>query len=223
VMVKIPDSLAKHTLEVCARTRDLFDLDADPQMIAAGLGEMAASSPGRRVPGCWDGFEVAVRAVCGQQITVKAATLLAGKLAARFGQMLPGEAHQLRYHFPTPDALAAAELESIITCGTIRTRAVTIQELAKQICAGNLNLSPTDIPKETIEQLKSIPGVGDWTAQYICMRALRWPDAFPASDLVIMKRLKVTRQRDAEAIADNWRPWRAYAAMHLWQREEANL
>ncbi len=222
VVLQIPDALAKYTLEICARIRDLFDLDADPQIISGRLGTIAASSPGRRVPGCWDGFEVAVRAVCGQQISVKAATILTGKLAARFGVQQAPTVDDLRYHFPTPDAMAAADLESIITCGTIRTRAVTIQELAKQISDATLRLSPTADPERTIARLKTISGVGDWTAQYVCMRALRWPDAFPAADLVIMKRLKVTRQRDAEALAEEWRPWRAYAAMHLWQRKETD-
>jgi AraC family transcriptional regulator of adaptative response / DNA-3-methyladenine glycosylase II len=212
--------------QVVSRCRRLFDLDADPQAIAAALAAdevlapLVAARPGMRVAGAYDGFELAVRAVLGQQISVPAASTLAGRLAARHGTpvdaagRVTGAAEPARppaVLFPRPGDLADADLAGL---GLTARRQVTLRALAAACADGRLNLDPGTDPEETAARLAELPGVGPWTVAYILMRAAHDPDAFPGSDLGLrraMERLGCDPER-----AGRWRPWRAYAALHLW-------
>ncbi len=207
------------------RVMRLFDLDADPSAIAAHLGADArlapliARHPGLRVPGAWDGFELGVRAILGQQISVARATVLAGKIVAAFGAPL-GEAAagDLTHQFPSAPVLASAAVEQL---GMPGARAASIRAFAAAVAGGALRLDASRGLDDAIARLKALPGIGPWTAHYIAMRALREPDAFPAGDLVL--RRAWTRQGGSalEEDAERWRPWRAYAAMALWTDEAA--
>jgi AraC family transcriptional regulator of adaptative response / DNA-3-methyladenine glycosylase II len=205
--------------QVVSRCRQLFDADADPQAIAAVLAAdevlapLVAARPGLRVPGAYDGFELAVRAILGQQISVAAASTLAGRLAARFGVPMPGAGPggPLSLLFPTPAELADADLSGL---GLTAARQVTLRALATACAAGELAPDPGADPEETAARLARLPGVGPWTVAYILLRAVRDPDAFPGSDLGLRRAL--ARLGCAPGRASSWRPWRAYAAMHLW-------
>ncbi len=212
------------------RLRRLFDLGAVPEEIDAQLGRdplLAAAVkalPGLRVPGAWDGFELAVRAILGQQVSVKGATTLAGRLVERFGRPLTspnaGADHGLSRFFPTPERLADADVSAI---GLPGSRARTISTLAGAIASGDLVLDGSRGLDETAERLCALPGIGPWTAHYIAMRALGQPDAFPASDLGLLR----AASRNGAALtpaalaerAEAWRPWRAYAALYLWMSD----
>jgi AraC family transcriptional regulator of adaptative response / DNA-3-methyladenine glycosylase II len=167
--------------------------------------------PGLRVPGALDPFELAVRAVLGQQVSVAAARTLAGRVAAKFGAPLGS-----LLLFPDAPALAAASEAEIAAIGLPRTRARTLRELARACAGGALSLSATTPLDVVTSTLQDLPGVGPWTAQYIAMRALRHPDAFPAGDLGVRKALGGATESRVRARAEPWRPWRAYAVMHLW-------
>jgi AraC family transcriptional regulator of adaptative response / DNA-3-methyladenine glycosylase II len=209
-----------------ARLRRLFDLEADPRAIEAGLAAdpwlapAVAARPGLRVPGAWDGFELAVRAILGQQVSVRGATTLAGRLAERWGEpgaAPAGESTDLR--FPSPERLARARLEAI---GLPAARAGAIRALAAAVADGSLVLDGTAEPEATRAALLALPGIGAWTADYVAMRALREPDAFPAGDLGLRRALADAAGRlpSAAALEERsaaWRPWRAYAALYLWQ------
>lgn len=213
--VEYSPSLSSVASEINRRVRHLFDLDAPSAKILAHLSRdkrlraALCGWPRLTVPGCWDPFELSVRAVLGQQVTVRAATTIAGRLAAQFGARLP-EGGDLPYLFPEPAALVDADLE---LSGVIRSRAAAIRRLAASTLDGTLTLDPA--------QLTRIPGIGDWTAQYIAMRALKNADAFPASDLILRRAL--SRNGDALSprallqLAEAWRPWRAYAVLPLWR------
>jgi AraC family transcriptional regulator, regulatory protein of adaptative response / DNA-3-methyladenine glycosylase II len=210
---------------VAARLRHLFDLDADPEPIAAqlsrdpALARRLAARSGLRVPGAWDAFELAVRAMLGQQVSVSAASTLAGRLAATFGQRLigPPSASDLSVLFPEPKALAHADLSSI---GIPGARAAAISSLAAAVMRDPTLLRTTNPVEQTIAKLLTLPGIGDWTAAYIAMRALREPDAFPAGDLGLVRAMRRHFRKPSPALlrrrAEGWRPWRAYAAMLLW-------
>ena len=205
--------------QVASRCRQLFDLDADPQAIAAALAAdealapLVAARPGLRVPGAYDGFELAVRAVIGQQVSVRGASTLTGRLAARHGTRLDGAAGAAgppSVLFPRPADLADADLAGL---GLTTARQATLRALAAACAAGRLILDPGTDRQETAARLAELPGVGPWTVAYILMRTGD-PDAFPGSDLGLrraMERLGIEPGR-----ADRWRPWRAYAALHLW-------
>ena len=200
---------------IVQRVRRMFDLDADPVKIDEQLqrqpvvGSLVRRRPGRRVPGCWDPFELTVRAILGQQITVQGATTLAGRLVARFGVTSGSSAL-----FPTPDALAEADVSSV---GLPRARADTIRRVAALVARKDLRLDPGCDPERSMAQLREVPGIGEWTVQYIAMRALSDPDAFPASDLVLIRASGCNSAAELLARSEAWRPWRAYAAVHLWQ------
>jgi AraC family transcriptional regulator of adaptative response / DNA-3-methyladenine glycosylase II len=209
---------------VVARLRALFDLDASPTVIAEHLGQDPLLSrtlevfPGLRVPGAFDGFEMAVRAILGQQVTVAAATTVSGRLVRALGTPpVPGspeEAAGVGWKFPAPARLAEASLSSIAQLGMPGARAQTIKTLALAIAQGDLSL---ELPSEaTFDRLMALPGIGAWTANYIALRALRWPNAFVASDLGVRKALGVSSPKAAEERAARWQPWRAYAVLHLW-------
>ena len=218
--------LAPCLASVLARLRQVFDLDAEPQLIAEHLRRdqflrpMLRRHPGLRVPGAWDPFEIAVRAILGQQVSVAGATTLAGRLARRFGKRIETPWPELTHLSPTKEALASASVSAIAAIGLPGKRAATIQALAAAAVDGVFHIAPTATTQDVVERLREIPGIGDWTAHYIAMRALRFPDAFPSGDLGLRKALrpgKLVAPGDLESAADAWRPWRAYAALHLWQ------
>ncbi len=230
VSVRFPDLAALPT--VIARVRRVFDLAADPVTIGAHLAEdpalapLVAARPGLRVPGAWDGFELAVRAVLGQQITVTAAIGFAGRLAREhgeaLGQALPGF-ESLTHVFPSAERLAAADLS---TLPMPRARSAALEALAKAAVADPDLFGPRSDLDDAITRLRGLPGVGEWTAQYIAMRQLREPDAFPAADIGLMRAMADAdgvRPSPAELLAraERWRPWRAYAAQHLWAADPA--
>ena len=216
-------SLAPALATVVARLRALLDLDARPDAVATHLGrdprlrDGIRRHPGLRLPGAFDPFETAVRAVLGQQVSVAAAATLAGRLARRFGAALPGApSPALAVLFPSAEALATTTAEAIAEDGIPRARAETVLGLARAVADGAIALAPGTDPEEVARRLDALPGIGPWTAQYIAMRALHHPDAFPADDLGVRRAL---RARGATAVrrAERWRPWRAYAVMHLWE------
>ena len=220
--VEVAITLLPVLTPLLARLRRLFDLDANPQAIAEHLSgdpRLSASlsrRPGLRVPGAFDGFELALRAVLGQQISVKAATTVFGRFARAYGESMQTPFPGLVHSGPRAALIAAASLEEVAALGLPRARALTVLSLARAVSDGTVRLEPGVNPGQTVAALKELPGIGDWTAQYVAMRALRDPDAFPASDLGIYRALGVSKPRDALAAAERWRPWRAYAVLHLW-------
>jgi len=213
---------AKLLFLIIERVRRMFDLAADPADMAAHLKSdpllmhRITAVPGLRVPGCWDGFELAVRAILGQQVSVKGATTLAGRLVTAFGTPV-GTDPRLTHLFPTPEALADADVARI---GLPQKRAETIRALARAVCERRISLQSVDNIEQFHMQLRAIPGIGDWTAQYIAMRALAEPDAFPVGDLGLLRGASVDNPSQLAERAEVWRPWRAYAAMYLWQVPE---
>jgi AraC family transcriptional regulator of adaptative response / DNA-3-methyladenine glycosylase II len=201
--IQFPDPRA--LLRIVERVRRLFDLQADPAQVErqflqdATLAPLVQAFPGLRVPGCWDGFELAVRAILGQQVSVKGASTLAGRIAKEFGTPVP-----TGFLFPAAQTLAEADLRAI---RLTQKRARAIGELARAVVQGAVVLDGSLSAAELEEQMIAIPGVGPWTAQYVAMR-LGEPDAFPDDDLYL---------RDHAATSAEWRPWRAYAAMYLWK------
>lgn len=225
LLVELTHSLTPVLPALLGRLRHIFDLSARPDVIAARLAEdelladAVARNPGLRVPGAFDGFELAVRAILGQQITVKAAATLAGRFAEAFGETVETPHSELTRLAPTPQKIAGARVDEIARLGIIQTRARSIITLAEELASGRLRLEAGADPDATIEQLVALPGIGRWTAHYIAMRALRWPDAFPREDIVLRKRLGGVTAARAEELSQAWRPWRSYATLHLWHLE----
>jgi 3-methyladenine DNA glycosylase/8-oxoguanine DNA glycosylase len=215
VRVVVSESLARVLPSVLGRVKHLFDLSCHPDQVVAALGALA-KNPGLRVPGCVDGFEIAVRAILGQQVTVVAATRIAHRLVERFGEAFEGDGGLDRL-FPGAGTLAALGPSDIAACGIIGSRARAISSLANEVDAGRLSLERTAPLDATIAALEAIPGIGPWTAQYIAMRALGWPDAFPHPDVAAMKAMPQQGAAAALRHAEQWRPWRAYALIHLWR------
>ena len=229
--LSVAGELAPHLLVIAGRVRRLFDLDTDALAISEQLGrdpclaEAAAAMPGTRVPGCWDRFELAVRTIVGQQVTVVGATRLFGRIVTRFGRPLPAAAQGGPTHlFPRPEQLAGADVASV---GMPKARANTIRGLARAVADGEdvLDLAP-DLDT-AIQRLRALPGIGDWTAQYIAMRGLSEPDAFPAGDLGLRKAVRdeadtLPSATQVRRRAEAWRPWRAYAAMMLWRQSASH-
>jgi AraC family transcriptional regulator of adaptative response / DNA-3-methyladenine glycosylase II len=219
--------------DLVRRVRRMFDLDADLRAVHAVfaqdplLSRAIALHPGLRVPCGWDGFELAVRAILGQQISVAGATTLARRLVDRWGVAHEADSASrppgLHRVFPAPETLRDAPLDSI---GLPRTRAATVRALAGAVADGRLSFSGGQALDAFVESAVALPGIGPWTAQYIAMRGLAMPDAFPAGDLVVQQVLgrSVGRtrlsERETQARANTWRPWRAYAVLHLWHLPE---
>lgn len=217
-------------LPLVQRVREMFDLDAPVADISDWLAtdpmlaDLLRARPGIRVPGSWDGFELTVRAILGQQVSVKAATTLAGRIANRYGAAVDVPTSisasrcelQLDRIFPTPQKLARAQFKDL---GIVTSRIATIRRVAQAVCDGSLVFDQAQHPDELCRALTAIKGIGDWTAQYVAMRALKYPDAFPASDLGLMHSLGVSGAAGTKLLrarAEAWRPWRAYAALLLW-------
>ena len=220
VQVRVAESLAPQLPRVIARVRAWLDLDADPAAIHAVLGADFPALAGLRVPGTLDGFELAVRAVVGQQVTVAAARTLTTRLVERFGTPLATPIDGLTRLFPSPAALAAASGDELGQLGLVRQRQAAIHALAQAVSSGQISLHAGADVAATMDALKALPGIGAWTADYIALRALRWPDAFPAGDVALQKALSPDGQRltarAAEGRAERWRPWRAYAVIRAW-------
>ena len=218
--VTASSSLAGALPLLLARVKSLFDLACRPDEIAAALGPLAEAHPGLRLPGAMDGFEIAVRAILGQQVTVKAATTIAGRFTRAFGEAIETPHEGLERLFPTPRTIAAASPGDIASQGIIRARAHAIHALATAMAQGRLALEPDADVEGTLAALQSIRGIGPWTAHYVAMRALAWPDAFPHPDVAVLKAMGETTGRRALAAAEAWRPFRAYAVLHLWKSLE---
>jgi AraC family transcriptional regulator, regulatory protein of adaptative response / DNA-3-methyladenine glycosylase II len=208
--------------EVLSRLKHLFDLSARPDVITGHLRQDARFAmavdrlPGLRVPGAFDGFELAARAILGQRVSVRSATTLAGRLASRFGEPIETPFAGLDRLSPSPERLADASDLELTALGIAAPRAAAIRTIAAATARRELDLQPGPDPDAAVAALSEFPGLGDWTAQYIAMRALRWPDAFPAGDLGLLKAAGVDSARQLRAAAEPWRPWRSYAAMYLW-------
>jgi len=215
--VTISGSLYRVIPQVLGKVRHLFDLSSSPWEIQQALSPLLDNDPGLRVPGAFDGFEMAVRAILGQQITVQAARTLARRFVASFGTEIDTPYPDITRTFPPPGQIALLNQEDLTGMGITGSRVRTILSLAKACTTGAVALEPVpDIQKE-IESLRSLPGIGEWTSQYIAMRVMAWPDAFPHSDHGIMKALNERSPNRILEIAESWRPWRSYAAMALWQ------
>ncbi|HYO57947.1 AlkA N-terminal domain-containing protein [Archangium sp.] len=222
LLAEISLSLAGVLMPVAARLRALFDLDARPEVIAECLGRDALlarhvqAHPGLRVLGAFDPFEMTVRAILGQQVSVRAATTLSGRLVARFGEPVDSPHVEASRLFPAPETLAAATEDDVAALGLPGARARSLLAVARAVAEGSVRLDRHADVDETMAALEALPGIGAWTAHYVAMRALRWPDAFPASDLGIRKALGGVTAKAAAGRAEAWRPWRSYAAVHLW-------
>jgi len=215
--VSVSASLAKVLPPVLSRVKALMDLACHPAEVTRALDALGRAHPGLRVPGAFDGFEVAVRAILGQLISVPAARTLAGRFAAAFGDPLVTPFEGLTTAFPTAERVADARPARVAKLGMPAARARSVIALARAVADGALELMPNADIEATLEKLRALPGIGEWTAQYIAMRALAWPDAFPHTDLGVMKALGTTDPKRVLAAGEAWRPWRAYAVMHLWQ------
>lgn len=225
LLVEFTHSLSPALPAVLGRVRALFDLTARPDVIAkhlkkdALLASAVRANPGLRVPGAFDGFELGVRAILGQQVTVKAATTIASRLVAAFGDPIVTPFAELHRLTPTAVRLAAASIDDIARHGVIAARSKSIIALAQAQKSAGLALDggAHHGPDESIRRLAELPGIGHWTAHYIAMRALRWPDAFPSDDIAVRNSLGGVTAREAELMSQRWRPWRSYALMHVWR------
>jgi AraC family transcriptional regulator, regulatory protein of adaptative response / DNA-3-methyladenine glycosylase II len=218
--VKLSLSLVPVLLPVLARVKALFDLTAEPQQIAAHLGSLALHHPGLRVPGAFDGFEIAVRTILGQQVSVKAATTLMGRFVQCFGEPIETPFPTLTHLTPVAERVAQADIVAIASLGILATRAKIIVALAQAIAEQTLSLTSGYPVEQTIAQLQELPGIGPWTAHYIAMRVLNDPDIFLPNDLGIRKALGENNLKRMLAIAAPWQPWRSYATLHLWKSLE---
>jgi AraC family transcriptional regulator of adaptative response / DNA-3-methyladenine glycosylase II len=226
VELLVSDSLREVLPLVIGRVRAALDLDADPLAINAVLHASFPTGDGLRVPGALDGFELAVRAVLGQQVTVAAARTLTQRLVQRLGETIQTPWPELNRLFPTPAAFTALGDDAgdvLGTLGIVKQRQLAILALASAVVSGELTLQPGAPLQTTLAALTALPGIGDWTAQYIAMRALRWPDAFPAGDVALQKALGLrTHKHPAQAAQEAsqaWRPWRSYAVMRAWHAD----
>ena len=225
LVVEFPHTLTPVLPALLRRVRALFDLDARPDVIAALLRRdqrlrlAVRAKPGLRVPGAFSGFELGLRAILGQQVTVKAATTIASRFMGTFGEPVVTPFPELNRLSPLPERLAAASIHKIAWHGIVAARARSIIALAQAQTSSDLCLdgSVNRDPDASIQRLAELPGIGQWTAHYIAMRALRWPDAFPKEDIAVRKRLGGVTAKEADALSQAWRPWRSYAVMHLWQ------
>jgi AraC family transcriptional regulator of adaptative response / DNA-3-methyladenine glycosylase II len=223
VRLRFAATLAPASSRVVATARRWLDLDAVPHTIDATLADLPGP-PGIRLPGSVDTFELGVRAVLGQQVTVAAARTLARRLVERFGTPIATPWSDITRLFPAPDVLATAALEQIAELGIVRVRANAIIALARAWPQLAGTLAATGSPQALVDALVALPGIGPWTAHYIAMRAFGWPDAFPPNDVAVLKALKagfgIDTQKRADAQAQAWRPWRAYAVLRLWNSLE---
>ncbi len=225
LMVEFTHSLTPVLPALLGRVRALFDLNARPDVIAkhlrkdARLASSVKSYPGMRVPGAFNGFETGLRAILGQQVTVKAATTIACRVVEAFGEPIVTPFKELNRLTPAPARIAAASVDDLARHGIVGARCRSIIALAEAQKSAGLCLDggAHHNPDESIKRLTELPGIGEWTAHYIAMRALRWPDAFPKEDIAVRNNLGGVTAKEAELLSQPWRPWRSYAVMHLWR------
>jgi AraC family transcriptional regulator of adaptative response / DNA-3-methyladenine glycosylase II len=223
VVLEADATLAPALMPLCAKVKHLFDLVAEPNaieshLVRAGFGAIGRDVRGLRVPGAWDGFELAVRAILGQQVSVAGATTLMGRLTSLYGVAIEAGDEGFTHLSPTAERLSEAGVDGIRKIGLPRSRAATIHEVATLVATGELSLEPAVDVRALVRRLMDVKGIGAWTAEYIAMRALHWPDAFPAGDLVLRRAAGGLTTAQLTKAAERWRPWRSYAAMHLWKR-----
>jgi DNA-3-methyladenine glycosylase II len=231
LVAQIDGPVSEHAAALAVPLARVFDIHSDPTAIRAGLGDdpwlgpLVAAAPGLRVPGAWSGFELVIRAIVGQQVSVKAATTIVGRLVERVGKPIEGHPHaRTAWRFPNPADLAAADLTGI---GMPGKRIAALQGFAAAVASGEVAIErqETAAASGTLDAMRAallaLPGIGPWTVEYVAMRAWRDADAWPATDLVLMQTIAardpaLVRATQQRARTDAWRPWRAYAAMHLW-------
>jgi AraC family transcriptional regulator, regulatory protein of adaptative response / DNA-3-methyladenine glycosylase II len=217
LVVEIAPGLGPAIPSVLMRVRRLFDLGAEPQRISSRLGKLALKQPGLRLPGAFDGYEIAIRAVLGQQISVKAASTIAGRFAEAYGKRVTTPFSALHLHMPVAADIARVRESALMKIGITAARARTLLAVSRAMVESPGLLDPGADVQAALARIKRLPGVGEWTAQYLAMRVFSWPDAFPATDLGIRKALGLRSESEIIARAESWRPWRGYAAMHLWR------
>ena len=225
LLVEFTHGLTPALPALLSRVRALFDLDARPDVIAKGLrrdprlAPAVKANPGLRVPGAFNGFEMGLRAILGQQVTVRAATTIAGRFVAAFGEPVATPMPELNRLTPLAARIARSTVNDIAKHGIIATRARSIIALAAAQVSGEFCLDggAHRDPDDSIRRLTELPGIGPWTAHYIAMRALGWPDAFPKEDIAVRNALGGLTAQQAEALSQPWRPWRSYAVMHIWR------
>ena len=236
LQLRFASALASSTQAVLSRTKQVFDVAADPQEIALALGELADGAHGLRLPGAFDGFELAMRAILGQQVTVKAARTLATRFVDAFGEPVVTPFVELTRAFPLASKVAMLTRDDVGRLGIVGARAEAMIAIARWVSSVSLSpgergqngaahkLAPNADPAQTINALVAIKGIGPWTAHYIAMRALAWPDAWPPQDVALLNAMKLPNttkgQREADAMAEAWRPWRSYAVLHTWRKLE---
>ena len=218
LQVTLDIKLIRVILPVIKRIKQLFDLTCHPSAIEEALGPLASSNLGLRVPGAFDGFEVAIQTILSQQIPVKTIRTVIGRFVAYFGEPQPTPFLGLTHAFPDPGCLARASIKEISSLGITPVCSKEIIALAPAIVNKHLVLSPDADISRTLEQLRSLLTLDECSIQYIVMRSLSWPDAFPISDKNLMKTLGVSSSTEAQERAKLWQPWRSYAAMHLWSK-----
>lgn len=224
--VDLATALAPVLPSILVRLRNLFDLDARPDVIAGHLAldplllPWVKRQPGLRVPGAFDSFELGMRAILGQQVSVRGASTLAGRFAQRCGEVIETPLACLTRLAPTAESLSTSRSATLAGLGLPSARAESLRNLARVVARREIDLEPGVDPAAIVARLAELPGIGPWTAEYIAMRALRWPDAFPAGDLGLKKASRLKSAKALEKAAEGWRPWRSYAAMHLWESLE---
>ncbi|MDP4300774.1 Ada metal-binding domain-containing protein [Leptothrix discophora] len=226
VRLTLAPSLAGALPQALAAARRLADLGCDPRAVAATLGPLADAAPGLRLPGAADPFEMAVRAVLGQQVSVAAARTVAARLARVFGDAIETPWPGLDRVFPSAERLAACTVDDIAGQGIVAQRARAVIALAQAVAEGRISLAPSADIAATLAALQALPGIGAWTAQTIALQALGWPDAWPSGDRVLLEAMSPAGAtgpgrldaRAADALAEAWRPWRGYAVLHLWRQ-----
>ncbi|MBS7806329.1 DNA-3-methyladenine glycosylase 2 family protein [Variovorax sp. PCZ-1] len=221
--VRMSEAFAPALPLITKRLRAAFDLDADPAAIDTALDSSFKAGVGMRVPGSLEGFEIAVRAILGQQVTVAAGRTFTQRVLQTFGEEIQTPWPQISRCFPKPQTLAQASPESLGALGIVKQRQAALIAVSRAVASGELNLNSPPQPLKVIEQLTELPGIGEWTANYIAMRALRWPDAFPAGDIALHNALGLRdeqspgkRAKLAEVASQAWRPWRSYAVFRVW-------
>ncbi|WP_412025313.1 AlkA N-terminal domain-containing protein [Burkholderia cepacia] len=215
--VTVSPALTPVVPAVLARVRRLFDLDSRPDVIDAHLGELASGSPGLRVPGAFDGLEIAIRAIAGEQLAAAQASAVLARIAERFGTPVDGAPPGLTHALPSAATLAALPPAALDALGIAREAAQAIVSLARAVADGTLALEPMAPLDATLAALRALPGFDERAVQYVAMRAMAWPNAFPADDGLLPARTERARVPSSAPHAARWAPWRAYAALHVWR------
>ncbi|WP_047608895.1 DNA-3-methyladenine glycosylase 2 [Rahnella aquatilis] len=216
VELEVSASLSPVAENVAAQVRRLLDLDAQPQVIADGLGALAENAPGLRLPGCADRFELVVRAILGQLVSVKMAATLATRLTEKWGEPVRTPFAALTHLFPSPAAIGQLTVDDLRGIGVQAKRAACLINIAQAVEEGRLPLNDINDVQNGIKQLLAMPGIGNWTASYVAMRAWSAPDIFLGGDYLIKQRFPGMTPGKITRYAEVWKPWRTYATLHLW-------